>query len=220
MPERAARRFLARILRPLAALLLAAVPAAASPGKPLILAFGDSLTAGYRLPIADGFPAQLERALRARGIPATVHNAGVSGDTSTGGLARLAWVLAGLHATPDLAIVELGANDMLRGIDPAVVRANLDAMLAELARRRVRVVLAGMLAAPNLGQPYAARFNPIYAELARKYRVPLYPFFLNGVTLHPELQMPDRLHPTAAGVRTIVRGILPTVERALPSRHG
>lgn len=199
---------------------LLATPAAASPAKPLILAFGDSLTAGYQLPVTQGFTAQLEAALRAKGVDATVHNAGVSGDTSSGGRARLDWVLAGLHATPDLVILELGANDMLRGIDPAVVRANLDAMLADLQRRQVRVLLAGMLAAPNLGAPYAKAFNPIYPQLAARYRVPLYPFFLNGVTLHPDLQLPDRLHPTAKGVGAMVRAILPTVLRALPPAHG
>ena len=222
MLKRAASRFLRSILRPIAALALAAVPApapaAATPHAPLVLAFGDSLTAGYQLPLADGFTAQLERALRGKGIAATVHNAGVSGDTSTGGRARLAWVLGGLHAQPDLVILELGANDMLRGVDPAAVRVNLDAMLADLRARHIPVLLAGMRAAPNLGAPYVRRFDAIYPELASKYRVPLYPFFLDGVTLHPDLQLPDRLHPTARGVAVMVRGILPAVVRALP--HG
>ena len=222
MLKRAASRFLRSILRPIAALALAAVPApapaAATPQAPLVLAFGDSLTAGYQLPLADGFTAQLERALRGKGIAATVHNAGVSGDTSTGGRARLAWVLGGLHAQPDLVILELGANDMLRGVDPAAVRVNLDAMLADLRARHIPVLLAGMRAAPNLGAPYVRRFDAIYPELASKYRVPLYPFFLDGVTLHPDLQLPDRLHPTARGVAVMVRGILPAVVRALP--HG
>jgi len=220
MLKRAASRFLRSILRPIAALALAAAPAAAAatPQAPLVLAFGDSLTAGYQLPLADGFTAQLERALRGKGIAATVHNAGVSGDTSTGGRARLAWVLGGLHAQPDLVILELGANDMLRGVDPAAVRVNLDAMLADLRARHIPVLLAGMRAAPNLGAPYVRRFDAIYPELASKYRVPLYPFFLDGVTLHPDLQLPDRLHPTARGVAVMVRGILPAVVRALP--HG
>jgi len=222
MLKRAASRFLRSILRPIAALALAAAPApapaAATPQAPLVLAFGDSLTAGYQLPLADGFTAQLERALRGKGIAATVHNAGVSGDTSTGGRARLAWVLGGLHAQPDLVILELGANDMLRGVDPAAVRVNLDAMLADLRARHIPVLLAGMRAAPNLGAPYVRRFDAIYPELASKYRVPLYPFFLDGVTLHPDLQLPDRLHPTARGVAVMVRGILPAVVRALP--HG
>ncbi len=216
MLKRAASRFLRATLRPIAALALAATPAAAAPHAPLILAFGDSLTAGYQLPLADGFTAQLERALRAKGIAATVHNAGVSGDTSTGGRARLGWVLGGLHARPDLVILELGANDMLRGVDAKVPRANLDAMLADLTARHIPVLLAGMLAAPNLGAPYAREFNAVYPDLARKYRVPLYPFFLNGVTLHPDLQLPDHLHPTAKGVAVIVRGILPSVVHALP----
>jgi len=220
MLKRAASRFLRSILRPIAELALAAAPAAAAatPQAPLVLAFGDSLTAGYQLPLADGFTAQLERALRGKGIAATVHNAGVSGDTSTGGRARLAWVLGGLHAQPDLVILELGANDMLRGVDPAAVRVNLDAMLADLRARHIPVLLAGMRAAPNLGAPYVRRFDAIYPELASKYRVPLYPFFLDGVTLHPDLQLPDRLHPTARGVAVMVRGILPAVVRALP--HG
>ena len=222
MLKRAASRFLRSILRPIAALALAlaAAPAAAAatPQAPLVLAFGDSLTAGYQLPLADGFTAQLERALRGKGIAATVHNAGVSGDTSTGGRARLAWVLGGLHAQPDLVILELGANDMLRGVDPAAVRVNLDAMLADLRARHIPVLLAGMRAAPNLGAPYVRRFDAIYPELASKYRVPLYPFFLDGVTLHPDLQLPDRLHPAARGVAVMVRGILPAVVRALP--HG
>ena len=222
MLKRAASRFLRSILRPIAALALALAPApaaaAATPQAPLVLAFGDSLTAGYQLPLADGFTAQLERALRGKGIAATVHNAGVSGDTSTGGRARLAWVLGGLHAQPDLVILELGANDMLRGVDPAAVRVNLDAMLADLRARHIPVLLAGMRAAPNLGAPYVRRFDAIYPELASKYRVPLYPFFLDGVTLHPDLQLPDRLHPTARGVAVMVRGILPAVVRALP--HG
>ena len=192
-----------------------AAPAAA-PGR-VVLAFGDSLTAGYRLPLADGFAPQLERALRARGIAATVHNAGVSGDTSGGGRARLTWVLAGLKAKPDLVILELGANDMLRGLDPKGTRANLDAMLGELNRRHIRVLVAGMLAAPNLGAAYAADFNRIYPELAARHRAALYPFFLNGVTLHPELQLDDHLHPNARGVAVIVRGIAPVVARALQS---
>lgn len=215
----AALRWLRAILRPIAAALLLSAPAAASPAQPLVLAFGDSLAAGYRLPVTEGFTAQLERALRAKGIAATVHNAGVSGDTSTGGRARLTWVLAGLHATPDLVILELGANDMLRGTEPTVARANLDAMMAELTKRRIPVLIAGMLAAPNLGPGYAREFDAIYPDLARKYRAPLYPFFLNGVTLHPDLQLSDRLHPTVAGVAVMVRGILPSVMRALP-KHG
>lgn len=196
--------------------MLLAVSAGAEPARPLILAFGDSLTAGYGLPAQDGFTAQLDRGLTAAGHPATVHNAGVSGDTSAGGRGRLAWVLAGLHARPDLVILELGANDMLRGVDPAATRANLDAMLAVLTQRHIPVLLAGMLATPNLGQVYVAQFDAIYPQLARKYRVPLYPFFLDGAALHPELIQPDRLHPNARGVAIIVRRMLPVVQRALP----
>lgn len=206
---------------PLALLRLAActLPATAAPAPKLILAFGDSLTAGYGLPAREGFTAQLERALAATGYPATVHNAGVSGDTSQGGRARLAWVLAGLHAKPDLVILELGANDMLRGVDPAATRANLDAMLATLTQKHIPVLFAGMLATPNLGQGYVRQFDQIYPDLARKYPVTFYPFFLKGAALHPELIQVDRLHPNAAGVAAEVRNIAPIVVRALaPAR--
>jgi acyl-CoA thioesterase-1 len=137
-----------------------------------------------------------------------VIDAGVSGDTTAGGLARLDWALAD---RPDLVILELGANDMLRGVDPAVTRANLDQMLAKLRASGARVLLAGMRAAPNLGTQYGAEFEAIYAELSEKYRVPLYPFFLEGVATEPSLNQPDGLHPNAAGVAEIVRRILPQV---------
>ncbi|TRW15252.1 arylesterase [Glacieibacterium frigidum] len=180
-----------------------------------ILAFGDSLTAGYQLGPQDGFAPQLEAALRMTGRQVRVHNAGVSGDTSAQGRARLAWVLKGLKTKPDLAIVELGANDMLRGQPPFAARANLDAILTELKKQGVPVVLAGMLASPNLGPGYAREFNAIYPDLAKKHGAALYPFFMNGVVGGRGLQLADGLHPSKAGVAVIVRGILPTVTRAL-----
>lgn len=183
----------------------------------LIVAFGDSLFAGYGMPQGQGFAPALERALTAEGVPAKVVNAGVSGDTTAGGLQRLAFVLDGLERKPDLVILGLGANDMLRGLDPDQARANLDAMLAELKSRKIDAVLTGMLTAPNLGPDYAAKFNPIYPALARKYDVPLYPFFLDGVTGRSELVLPDGLHPNEKGVAEIVRRILPTVEQAAKS---
>jgi acyl-CoA thioesterase-1 len=188
--------------------------AAAAPAK-LVLAFGDSLTAGYQLPPGDGFAPQLEAALRAKGIAATVHNAGVSGDTAAQGRARLNWVLTGLQATPDLAIVELGANDMLRGQPVATAKANLDAILTELGRRHIPVLLAGMYASPNLGRVYATEFNAMYPALAKAHGVPLYPFFMAGVVGQPGLQLGDGVHPTRAGVAVIVRGIAPQVAALL-----
>jgi acyl-CoA thioesterase-1 len=185
----------------------------------LVLAFGDSLTAGYGLKPADSFPVRLEAALRRDGVAARVHNGGVSGDTTATGRARLAWGLAGLKAKPDLVIVELGANDMLRGFDPAQPRANLDAILTELKRRRIPVLLAGMLAAPNMGAGYRKRFDTIYPALARKHGVPLYPFFMRGVAGNPALLQPDGLHPTPRGVMVIVRGMLPQVKAALATKR-
>lgn len=181
----------------------------------LVVAFGDSLTAGYQLRPGEGFAPQLEAALRKSGVPARVHNAGVSGDTTAQGKARLGWVLNALKAKPDLVIVELGANDMLRGLPNAQTRANLDAILAELRRRRIPVLLAGMRAAPNMGEAYARAFNAIHPALARQYGVPLYPFFLQGVAATPALQLKDGMHPNARGVSVIVKGILPYVRKAL-----
>jgi acyl-CoA thioesterase-1 len=197
--------------------LLCAAPALAA--DRLVLAFGDSLIAGYGLKQADGFPIRLEAALRREGIEAKVHNGGVSGDTTAAGRARLAWGLAGLKAKPDLVIVELGANDMLRGLDPAQARANLDAIVSELKRRRIPVLLAGMFASRNLGTDYRRRFDGIYPALARKHGVPLYPFFMGGVAGNPALLQPDGLHPTARGVTVIVRGILPQVKSALAAKR-
>jgi acyl-CoA thioesterase-1 len=199
-----------------AALFTAAVVTAApaAPAK-LILAFGDSLMAGYMLPPADGFAPQLQAALRAKGVAATVHNAGVSGDTTAAGRARLNWVLTGLKAKPDLAIVELGANDMLRGQPVVAAKANLDAILTELDRRHIPVLLAGMYASPNLGRTYATEFNAMYPTLAKAHGVALYPFFMAGVVGVPGVQLGDGLHPTKAGVAVIVHKIMPSVAAAL-----
>lgn len=202
----------------LALFAIALFPASAQAADKLVVAFGDSLTAGYRLPPGKGFAPQLEAALRRSGVAARVHNAGVSGDTTAQGKARLAWVLASLKAKPDLVIVELGANDMLRGLEPARAEKNLDAILGELRRRQIKVLLAGMVAAPNLGGDYAQQFNPIYARLAAKHRAALYPFFLQGVVGDRSLHIGDAIHPNERGVAVIVRGILPQVRRLLTSR--
>ena len=181
-----------------------------------ILAFGDSLFAGYGLPRTDGFAPQLQDVLRRNGVRAFVTNAGVSGDTSTGGRGRLGWTLDGLKVKPDLVIVELGANDLLRGVPPAVTRANIEAILAELRARGLKAVVAGMIAPPQVGPVYQNAFNGLYPELARRYDAPLYPFILNGVVGNRALVLPDNIHPNAAGVRRMVTGILPVVQGALP----
>ena len=196
-----------------AALAISAAPA--PPPAPLVLAFGDSLTAGYALDRGLGFAPQLEASLRRHGVAATVIDGGVSGDTSQAGRARLGWTLDGMTRKPDLVIVELGANDMLRALDPALTRANLDAILTELERRQIKTVLAGMRAAPNLDPAYIASFEAIYRKLAAKHRATLYPFFLDGVAGQAGMIQQDGMHPTFAGVKTIVTRILPTVKRAL-----
>lgn len=193
-----------------------AAAAAAPPAKsPLILAFGDSLTAGYDLPAADAFPSQLQTELKARGLSARVHNAGVSGDTTSGGKSRLNWVLASLGQRPDLVVLALGANDALRGVDPKLTRANLDAMLTNLGKRKIPVVLVGMIAPPNLGQGYAKAFNPIFADLAKKHGAALYPFFLDGVITDRRLLLSDGLHPNRAGAQVMAKRLAPVVSRAL-----
>ena len=192
-------------------LILTAVGAGsvAADGKPLtILAFGDSLVAGFGLGTRDGFTARLEAALKARGVNARVVNAGLSGDTSAGGLARLDWAL---EPKPDFAIVELGANDGLRGLDPAQTRANLDAILTKLKAKGVPVLFAGMYAPPNMGPDYGKAFNALYPELARKHAVAFYPFFLDGVAADASLNQPDGIHPNAKGVDVIVERIFPYV---------
>jgi acyl-CoA thioesterase-1 len=197
----------------LAALTISAAPA--PPERPLVLALGDSLTAGYGLDRGLGFAPQLQASLRRHGIAATVIDGGVSGDTSQAGRARLGWTLDGLARKPDLVIVELGGNDMLRGLDPALTRANLDQILTELKRRQIKVVLAGMRAAPSLGPAYVAKFEPIYPELAAKHGAALYPFFLENVVGRTGMMQGDAIHPTFAGIKAIVTGILPTIKQAL-----
>jgi acyl-CoA thioesterase-1 len=194
-------------------ILVAHAPARAT--GPLIWAFGDSLTAGYGLPPADGFTRQLELALHKAGVPATVRNGGISGDTAAQGRARLLWGLRGLGRKPDLVIVELGANDMLRGLPPTQAAANLDLILAELKRRDIRVLMAGMKASPNLGPDYVRAFDAIYPALARKYGASLYPFFLDGVAGKRALIQADGLHPNAQGVRIIVARMVPVIRQAL-----
>ncbi|QRE74693.1 arylesterase [Methylobacterium aquaticum] len=177
-----------------------------------LVALGDSLTAGYGLPAAAAFPVQLEAALKARGHAVTVANAGVSGDTATGGLDRVEW---SVPDGTDGVILELGANDMLRGTDPAVTEKALDAIIAKLKARGIPVMLAGMRAAPNLGPDYGRRFDAIYPRLAERDGLVLYPFFLDGVAGDRSLALPDGLHPTKEGVAKIVAGILPRVEEFL-----
>src|SRR5690606_5153913 len=157
----------------------------------------------------EGFTDRLEKALRDKGFDVRVANAGVSGDTTSGGLARLDW---SVPDGTDLVILELGANDMLRGIDPALIEQNLDAMLARLRQRDIPVLLAGMMAAPNLGQAYGEAFDTIYPRLAEKYDIALYPFFLDGVAGNAALALEDAMHPNAAGIGRMVEGILPVVE--------
>ena len=196
-----------------ALLLVMATPAQAR--EVLILAFGDSLSAGYGLKPQDAFPAQLQTTLRKQGVAARVHNGGVSGDTTTAGRGRLAWVLTGLKAKPDLVILELGANDMLRGQSPALAKANLDAMIIDLKRRKIPVLLAGMKASYNLDRRYRAEFDGIYPLLARKHGVRLYPFFMDGVAGNRALLLPDQMHPNAKGVSVLVQRILPSVKASL-----
>jgi acyl-CoA thioesterase-1 len=181
----------------------------------LVLALGDSLYAGYGLKQDQSFPAVLERELDATGLPTKVVNAGVSGDTTAGGRARLAFTLDGLQRKPDLAIVGLGANDALRGIDPAETRANLDAVMGELDRRGIPVLITGMMAPRNLGNAYVSRFDAIYPALARKYDAKLDPFFLEGVITRPDLLLSDGIHPNDAGVRIMARRIAPMAAEQL-----
>lgn len=177
-----------------------------------VVVLGDSLAAGYGLAAGDGFTDKLQAALRARGQDVAVANAGVSGDTSSGGLSRLDW---SVPDGTDLVILELGANDMLRGILPDITQKNLDAMLERLKARNIAVLLVGMRAAPNLGADYGKAFDGIYPKLAEKHGVPLYPFFLDGVAGDAALNLPDGMHPNAAGIDVIVERILPAVEKAL-----
>ncbi|WP_223477509.1 arylesterase [Oricola indica] len=178
--------------------------------------FGDSLMAGYQLAPGEGFPEQLEEALKAQGHDIVIANAGVSGDTTSGGLARLDW---SVPDDTDFVILELGANDALRGVSPDLTRENLDAMISGLKARGVDVILAGMLAPPNMGDDYAAAFNPIYPDLAEKHDVTLYPFFLDGVTAQEDKLLADGMHPNAVGVAEMVGRFLPLMEDYLAGRE-
>lgn len=191
-------------------LVFAFVPAAADEGAPVhIVAYGDSLTAGYQLKADEAFPVQLQAALKAKGHNVRVTNAGVSGDTTAAGLARFDWAVPD---DTDAVILELGANDALRGIDADVARQNLDAILTKLGERNIAVLIAGLPPPKNWGKDYEARFGAMYAELAEKHDTLLYPFFLEGVALNPALNLPDGLHPTGEGVGVIVKNILPKAE--------
>lgn len=177
-----------------------------------VVALGDSLTAGLGLAVKEGFVPRLKAALAAKGVIADVANAGVSGDTASDGLARLDW---SVPQGTDAVIIELGANDMLRGIDPQVTRNALDTMLTRLAERHIAVMLCGMKAAPNLGAEYGKAFDSIYPDLSAKHGVLLYPFFLDGVAANAALVQTDGLHPNGAGVDVIVRRILPKIEELI-----
>ena len=200
----------------MAVLAFAPAPAPAADKAPVSIAVvGDSLTAGYGLPETEAFPARLEAALKDCGLDVRIVNAGFSGDTTAGGRARLDWPLAD---RPEIVIIELGANDAMRGLDPAQTEANLDDILARSVASGARVLLAGMLAPPNFGRDYQQQFDGIYPRLAEKHGVPLYPFFLDGVAMDPRLNQADGIHPNAAGVEIIVQRILPSVEAVLKQR--
>jgi acyl-CoA thioesterase-1 len=181
-----------------------------------ILAFGDSMLTGYGLATSDSYPAKLEAALRSRGINARMTNAGVSGDTTADGLQRLAFTLTSQERAPDLVLVSLGGNDMLRGLPPEQTRANLDTILSEFDKRKIKVVLLGMLAPPNMGADYRAKFDPIYPVLAKKHRAVLVPFFLQPVMGRPDLVQQDHIHPTVQGIETIVAATVDQIVGALP----
>ena len=193
-----------------------AIPADA----PVILAFGDSLYAGYRLAPGEGYPPRLEAALNAGGIKARVINAGVSGDTTAAARDRLSFTLDNQKVKPTLVLVGLGGNDMLRGLPPAETRANLDAILTELDKRQIPAMLTGMLAAPNMGKDYVSAFNPIYPALAAQHKAPLVPFFLQAVIGNDKLLLDDHIHPTAEGVNKIVAATKDDVAKALKAATG
>ena len=197
------------------AALDAPLPAIGGPER-TILAFGDSLFAGYNLEEDEGYPEQLQAVLRARGINANVIDAGVSGDTTQAGAQRIAFVLDNLDAPPELALVELGGNDLLRGLPPSQTRENLTAILTELQKRDIPVLLMGMRAPPNLGPRFQGEFDALYPALAEQFDADLVPFFLDAVYDKPELILPDRVHPTADGVKAIVAATADTVVGALP----
>lgn len=195
-----------------ATLLMALLRPALAAGPVTIVALGDSLTAGYGLAESDSFPVKLEAALKSRGLAVTVVNAGVSGDTAEEGLARLDW---SVPEGTDAVIVELGANNALRGMDPSGAKAALDEIVAKLKARKIEVLIAGMEAPSSLGDSYVTAFRAMYSELAGKHGALLYPFFLDGVATDPQLNQPDGLHPTGKGVDVIVGRILPKVEELI-----
>jgi len=192
---------------------LAVTPTRAGAAEEIkLVGFGDSLMAAYNLQASEGFPARLEAALRERGHTVSITDAGVSGDTTSGGLARLDW---SVPDGTDGVILELGANDALRGLPPEKTRDNLDAMINRLQERGIAVLLAGMLAPPNMGGDYETTFNAIYPDLAAKYDVTLYPFFLDGVTTNPDMLLSDGMHPNPNGINMMVENILPVAEQFL-----
>ncbi|ASY58551.1 Arylesterase precursor [Sinorhizobium sp. CCBAU 05631] len=193
-----------------------ALSAAARAESLSLVGFGDSLMAGYQLPPEDAFPARLEKALKDKGFDVTIANAGVSGDTTSGGLARIDW------SVPDGTkgvILELGANDALRGVSPEETRKNLEAMIDRLQERGIAVLLVGMMAPPNMGGDYGARFNLIYSDLAREHKLAFYPFFLDGVVTKAGLQLDDGMHPNSDGIAVMVERFLPTAEQFVRSLH-
>jgi acyl-CoA thioesterase-1 len=219
--ERLARAFIGSLvaLAALGAMLMTPAAVAQTPaGHPIkLVVLGDSLSAGYGLPATEAFPVKLQKALKDKGIEVDLTNAGVSGDTTSGGLERLDWSVG---EGTEAVILELGANDALRGIDPKVPRAALTEILTRLKARHIKVLICGMLAPPNYGEQYAAQFNAIYPDLARQFDVPLYPFFLEGVAGDTKLNQGDGIHPTAQGVDMIVKAMLPTVEAFLGAKAG
>jgi acyl-CoA thioesterase-1 len=204
------RRELGRVVLLFGVLLTGALPTSARAAEPApeILAFGDSISAGLGLPADQAFPARLGAKLKEDGLPVRVVNAGVSGDTTAGGVARLDWALAD---KPAIVLLELGANDALRGIDPTVVRSNLEKMIQKIQANGAKLVILGMQAPPNWGQDYQREFDRIYPELAQAHNVPLYPFVLEGVAMNPQLNQPDGLHPNERGVAVMVDRIAPLV---------
>lgn len=196
-------------------MILTVFSAHAASAAPLrIVALGDSLTAGYGLEAGEDFATKLQQALIAEGVEVKIDNAGVSGDTTAGGLARLDWAVQGEPA-PDLVIVALGANDMLRGVDPAETKKNLAAILDALKAKNIPVLLAGMRSPMNMGPLFRGKFDKVYSELAKEYDVPLYPFFLKGVAMNADLNLPDGMHPNQKGIDIMVENILPSVRKAL-----
>lgn len=189
------------------------IASSAALAQPRLLVLGDSLTAGYGLPAEQAFPMRLQDWLKRNGVDVTVVNAGVSGDTSAGGLARLDWAIGA--TPPDFALVELGANDGLRGLPPAGMESNLDKIVTRLKARGVKVLLAGMYAPRNFGRDYAAEYDAVFPRVAQRHQVPLYPFFLDGAATDPAFNQPDGLHPNARGVEAIVERIGPHVRRLI-----